>query len=171
MEKEIWKDILGYEGKYQVSNLGNVKSLNYNRTGKEKILQVITTSKGYIRISLCKDGITKNYKVHRLVWTAFNGVIPDGMQVNHINEDKSDNRLSNLNLMTCKANINWGTGILRRCKLIVQYDLYGNLIKEWCSTIEAANELGIRQGHISECCLGKRKSIGGFNWKFKYNNR
>ena len=108
LEKEIWKDIPNYEG-YQVSNLGRVKSLEridaLGHRLKEKILKPQTNSR-YYQVCLCKNSKVKKYFVHRLVWIAFNGTIPEGLQVNHINEVKTDNRLSNLNLMTAKENTN-----------------------------------------------------------------
>lgn len=85
-------------------------------TVKEKILKPKLTRNGYYRVALCKNSIRKFYLVHRLVFEAFNSTIPEGLQVNHKNEIKTDNRLSNLNLMTCKENVNWGTGIERRVK-------------------------------------------------------
>lgn len=103
---EEWKDILGYEGKYQVSNTGRVQSLKHNDV---KILRLSKNKGGYLLVGLGLNGIHSTKYVHRLVWEAFNGPIPEGMQVNHINEDKTDNRLENLNLMTCKENLNWGT--------------------------------------------------------------
>ena len=95
-----------------VSNFGNVKSLNYRHTNKERMLKT-QLYKGYVYVFLKR---TKGYRVHRLVYEAFIGPIPDGMQVNHIDEDKSNNRLDNLNLMTPKENCNYGTGIERRAE-------------------------------------------------------
>ena len=133
---EEWKDILGFEGIYQASNLGRVKSLErLNARGyrvKEKILKPQINRRGYYQVGLYKQSIGKNYKVHRLVYEAFNGQIPEGLQVNHINEVKTDNRLENLNLMTHKENVNWGTRNERagkvlknrkdQSKLVLQYD-------------------------------------------------
>ena len=110
--EEIWKDINGYEGLYQISNLGRVKSFY---SGYVKILKLKITN-GYYRIGLRKNGKRKFYQIHRLVYETFIGEIPQGIQVNHINEVKTDNRLENLNLMTPKENINWGTGIQRRAE-------------------------------------------------------
>lgn len=180
---EIWKDIKGFEGLYQVSNLGRVKSLKRFRKGKdgslvtvkEKILKPLIT-KGYYQVLLCKQAIKKKYLVHRLVWSAFNGSIPEGLQVNHINEIKSDNRLENLNLMTAKENTNWGTGIERRAKNLIngkkskpvlQFDLNNNFIKEYPSIRQVYRETGFAQTNISACCKGKHKQAYGYIWRYK----
>lgn len=168
--------ILVCEG-YEVSNYGRVRSLNYLRTGKTRILSPFKTGGGYLQVGLWKDGKGKLYKVHRLVWEAFNGPIPEGMQVNHINEDKTDNRLENLNLMTPKENLNWGTRNERagksiaksRSKMVEQYTLSGVYLCTWPSTISVERELGhlgFRTSHISECCNGKHKSHKGYIWKY-----
>lgn len=112
--KEIWKDILGYEGLYQVSNLGNVKSLNYKHTGKERILKPRPDGHGYYKVALCKNGKVKNFRIHRLVVEAFIGKIPKGLVVNHINECPTDNRLENLEICTIRENVNHGTANARR---------------------------------------------------------
>jgi len=106
-EIEIWKDIPGYEGKYQVSNLGNVKSMNYMHTKKEHILIKRVQPTGYHTVTFCKNGKAKQYLVHRIVYQTFAGEIPEGMQVNHIDENKLNNNIGNLNLMTPKENCNW----------------------------------------------------------------
>lgn len=107
--REIFKDIKGYEGLYQVSNWGRVKSINYKRTGKEEIRKVQTNRFGYQSVSLWKDNKQKQFTVHRLVWTTFNGPVPIGYEINHMDENPSNNRLDNLNLLTHKENMNWGT--------------------------------------------------------------
>ena len=180
---EIWKDIKGFEGLYQVSNLGRVKSLERFRKGangslvtvKEKILKPLI-DKGYYQVCLSKQSNRKAYLVHRLVWETFNGQIPEGLQVNHINEIKSDNRLENLNLMTAKENSNWGTGIERRVKNLIngkkskpvlQFDLNDNFIKEYPSIRQVYRETGFAFQNISACCKGKLKQAYNFKWKYK----
>ena len=175
LENEIWKDIPNYEGFYQISNLGRIKSLGridaLGHRLKEKILKPGITCNGYYQVALWKNSIPKRCLVHRLVWIAFNGQIPEGLQVNHISERKSDNRLSNLNLMTCKENTNWGTGIERsaksKSKTVLQFDLNNNFVKEYPSARQAERETGFRQGDISKCCKGKYKQAYGFKWKYK----
>lgn len=168
MFREVWRDIPGYEGLYQVSDLGRVKSLNYNHTGREQIRRPGKGRNGYLQVGLWKDGKVKWFKVHRLVWIAFNGPIPDGYEINHISEDKTDCRLVNLNLMTHKENLNWGTGNRRRSKMVEQHTLDGTHICTWFSTIGIEKELGYSQGHISKCCNLKKhfKTAYGYIWKY-----
>lgn len=177
--REEWRDIPNYEGIYQASNLGRVKSLErLNARGyrvKEKILKPKIT-RGYYQVELCKNSKVRFYSVHRLVFEAFNGTISEGLQVNHINEIKTDNRLSNLNLMTCKENSNWGTRTERstkkringkKSKSVLQFTLDDVLVKEYPSIRQAERETGFNQGHISECCNRKRKTAHGFKWRYK----
>lgn len=105
---ERWLPVKGFED-YEVSDLGRVRTLNYKRTGKVKVLSPQATKGGYLQVLLYKDGKKKRFYVHRLVVIAFIGDIPKGMVVNHLNEDKLDNRLSNLEVVTQKENINYGT--------------------------------------------------------------
>ena len=169
-KKEIWKDIKGFEGLYQVSNLGRVKSLEridaLGHRLKEKILKPQLVRR-YYRVCLCKQSIKKTYRVHRLVWEAFNGQIPEGLQVNHINEVKTDNKLENLNLMTCKENTNYGTRNERISKPVLQFDLNDNFIKEYPSLTQVERELGFGQGNICNCCKGRCKTAYGYIWKYK----
>ena len=172
---EEWKDIPEYEGLYQASNLGRIKSLKridtLGRRVNEKILKIQMLNNGYYQVGLTKQAIKKTYYVHRLVWEAFNGTIPEGLQVNHINEIKTDNRLENLNLMTCKENCNWGTRNKRqakkRSKAVLQFDLQGILIKEYPSTKQVERELGFAQGYIVNCCNGKFKTAYNYIWRYK----
>ena len=164
---EVFKDIKGYEGLYQVSNLGNVKSLNYNGTGKERILKSCVHKSGYLVVILYKDGKAKIHYVHRLVAEAFIDN-PDNLPcVNHKNEDKTDNRVENLEFCSYQYNINYGTRNERISKIVVQYTLDGVFVEEYPSVSEAKRQLGYSQGNISECCLGKRKTAYGYKWKYK----
>jgi len=107
MEKEIWKDIPNYEGIYQVSNLGNVKSLNYNGTKKERTLKpAIVKNQNRYYVGLCKQKIVKKYKVHQLVAMAFLGHIPCGYKlvVDHIDSNPLNNNLDNLQIVTQREN-------------------------------------------------------------------
>lgn len=176
---EIWKDIDGYEGLYQVSNLGRVKSLNYKRTGKEKILKAGKNSDGYLQVGLHKQGEEKKYLVHRLVAQAFIPNPNNLPQVNHINEDKTDNRVeeqyTNLEWINNFDNCNHGTRNVRISKAningkiskkVKQYSLEGEFIKEFQSTMEVERQLGFSNGNISSCCSGRYKQAYGFIWKY-----
>lgn len=127
---------------------------------------------GYWNIVLRdNDGKIKNFYLHRVVYESVTGQsIPEDLQVNHINEDKSDNRFENLNLMTRKENMNYGTRNERarkaRSKPVAQYDMEGNLIQVWPSASEVERVLGYFQGGISMCCNGKGKTYKGFIWKY-----
>lgn len=181
---EIWKPVLGYEGFYEVSNYGRVRSLTrYVKTAidyhtkrliKGKLLKSDIVS-GYDRVDLCVEGSVAHYFIHRLVWGAFNGPIPEGMQINHLNEDKTDNRLENLSLVTPKENVNWGTGIERMMrnrkgkttpKAICQYTTNNELVRRWGSFHEIERVCGYNNGYICACCRGKYKTAYGFIWRY-----
>lgn len=102
--KEIWKDVVGYEGIYKVSNAGKIKSLKFN---KEKILKKTINNNGYSRVCFSLGGITKSKQVHQLVAIAFLGHKPDGMNfvIDHINDNKLDNRVDNLQIVTTRFNV------------------------------------------------------------------
>lgn len=177
--EEIWTPIItwsnnikyDFTGYYNISTLGRIKSIR-----KEKILKLQLGKSDYYIINLHKNSLIKTFSVHKCVYESFHGKIPEGMQVNHINEDIHDNRLENLNLMTPKENTNWGTGIERktlsqrnnnRSKIVLQYSLEGNFIKEFPSTKEVQRQFGYANTNIGACCLGKRKSAYGYIWRYK----
>lgn len=177
-EIEEWRSIEGYEELYEVSSLGRVRScdrfVNSNggtRLHKGKVLKPGMDRVGYLHVFLCKDGKPTYFLVHRLVLEAFNGKIPEGMQVNHIDEDKSNNSLNNLNLMTPKENTNWGTGIERKAKSqskpVLQYDIEGNFLAEFEGQHDAERKLGICHENISSCCRGRIKTTHGYIFRYK----
>ena len=166
---EIWKDIEGYEGLYQVSNMGRVKSLKF---GKERILN--PSKNRYVIVTLSKDNKTNYFQVHRLVAKAFIPNPHNLPQVNHRNEDKTDNRVDNLEWCSAKYNSNYGTRNKRASvscrKTILQFTLDGEFVKKWQSGTEINKELHILKGDISACCKGKQKSAGGYKWCYHYKS-
>lgn len=170
MRTENWMSIEGYEGIYEISDLGRVRSLNYHRSGETRILKPGIDRGGYLMVVLSKDGKRKTVKVHRLVATAFVPNMFGLNEVNHINEVKTDNREENLMWVDSKENDNWGSRNQRigekLSKPVLQFTKSGEFIREWPSTAEVERELGYSNTHISECCSGKRKSACGFVWKY-----
>ena len=160
--EEIWKDKKDYEGLYQVSNCGRVKSIKF---GKEKILKQ-SIRHGYYCVNLYKNGKHKNYYVHRLVAEAFIDNTDNLSCVNHKDENKQNNVVSNLEWCTHEYNNIYGTRIERCSKPVLQFDLNGNLIKEWKSINECGRN-GFKQSDICKCCRGERKTHQNFIWKYK----
>lgn len=176
---EIWKDIEGYEGLYQVSNLGNVKSLNYRCTNIEKNLKQGLRPKGYPFVRLTKNKIEKLYSIHRLVANAFIPN-PDNLPcVNHKDENPLNNNVENLEWCTQQYNCLYGTRNKRitetknkNCsfsceKPIIQLDKNNNFINEYKSITEASKYTNIELSNIRKCCIKERKSAGGYVWKYK----
>ena len=164
--KEEWKDIKGYEGKYQVSNLGRVYSFY-----KKDCLKP-GNSNGYFYIDLCKNGVSKSFRLHRLVALHFIPNPNNYKEVNHKDEDKTNNKVENLEWCTREYNLNYGTRNKRQSeKLKGQYkgSKHPQARKVQCITTgkkfntvkEAAEFYCIYDGtHISACCKGKLKSAG-----------
>lgn len=176
---EIWVPIKGFEGLYEVSNLGRVKSLpkkwiagnNTIRQHNGKILKPSYTVKGnlgYYVVLLYKNRVRKRCKVHKLVAEHF--LPPPTKERNlldHINGNKKDNRACNLRWVNyfenACSNLNTPT---TENKVIKQYSLDGKLLNQYISINEAARQTGLNQGNISHCLLGKYKTCGGFVWKY-----
>lgn len=177
---ELWKDIPNFENLYQASNLGNIRSLYTN-----KILKYEISKNGYCQVMLCKDKKRKLLYVHRLIAITYLDNYSEDLQVNHKNGIKTDNRIENLEMVTCKENIQHSFknklqiskkgkehplykkyGFLNKTsKKVNQYDLEGNYIKTWNSIMDIERELGINNSNISSCCNGNKNSAGGFKWK------
>ena len=172
--KEIWRDILEYEGLYQVSNLGRVKSLKRKYRKNENFIKTHKNKNGYISVILSKNNISKNFLVHRLVAQAFIPNFNNLLEINHKNENKSDNCVSNLEWCSRKYNVNYNNlnkrinRINRKdlSKQVCQYDLKGNFIKEWVSVMEIQRQLKYYNSAICECCNGKRRNAYGYIWKY-----
>lgn len=157
--KEIWKDVVGAEEYYQISDMGRIKN---KATGD--ILK--PSESGYYRHIELRYGINKNVLIHRLVAEAF---IPNPLNlrcVNHKNEIKTDNRAENLEWCTQRYNLLYGKNATQRNQRIIQYDLQGNALKIWESMKEASENLNIGAEGISACCRGKHKSSGGYVWTY-----
>jgi len=176
--KEVFKDIPGFEGKYSVSNLGNVMSLNYLNQKKPKLLTPIKHHGGYLIVHL---GASKIRMIHTLVARAFIPN-PDGKKfVNHIDGNKHNNKVSNLEWVTCKENINHAikTGLRSpdnyyramgvdraNHKAVDQYSQDGTFIKHWECISDAARSIGCNPCTIVNNASGRIKSCRGFIWKY-----
>lgn len=171
IDMEEWRDIKDYEQLYQISSMGRVKSLNYNHTGKERIMKGCNNGNGYLYVGLCKEGKRKNYLVHRLVAQAFLDNPNNLPQINHKDEDKTNNRVENIEYCDRSYNLNYGTHNERVAKAlsipILQFSKTGEFIRKWESAKEVERELGLNQGNISKCCQGKLKSAGGYVWGYE----
>ena len=190
---EIWRtavyDDIVYDD-YQVSNLGRILSLNYRNTGKPDLMNPSEDTDGYLQVRLRKNGKTKTCSVHRLVAETFLPNPENLPEVNHIDEDKTNNFVflnedgtvnkekSNLEWKTHRDNINHGTRNERAgatnkivqtngklSKKVLQLSLSGDLIREWPSTKECGRN-GFDQGNVTRCCNGKLKSHKGFCWMY-----
>ena len=179
--KEIWKDISGYEGYYQISNLGRVKSLDRmvlagygSLTSTKGQIMTPNVKHGYDTVGLCKEGGRSWRLIHRLMAIEF---IPNPKNypiINHIDEDKGNNNVNNLEWCTYQHNntygnrlVGWGGRVRDKLKKPVhQYTLEGVFVKRYDAMIDATKD-GFRQGAISSCCNGKVNTHQGFIWKFE----
>ena len=188
---EIWRTAVYdgeiYEGLYKVSNFGRILSLNYRNTGKADLMTPVERKDGYSQVELSKNGKTKKCLVHRLVAQTFIPN-PDNLpEVNHKDEDKTNNFVflnedgtvdeekSNLEWKTHRGNINHGTRNERvskaltngkKSKKVLQLSLSGELIREWESAKEAGRN-GFDSSAVTRCCQGKRKTHKGFRFMYK----
>lgn len=186
--KVIWRDVVGYETKYEVSNTGLVRSKDrMDSAGRNRIKgQVIKQASdklGYKRLNLCESGKPKQWLVHRLVAEAFIDNSENLPCVNHKDENPSNNNAENLEWCTHRYNMNYGTKNERHSKsmkgkmlnrpdksrVVIQYDKNGNFIKRFESTCEAKRVTGLSQSNISACCRGvqNHKTVGGFIFKYE----
>ena len=180
MEKEIWKNIPNYEGLYQASINGEIRSLYTNIILKQEI-----SKNGYCKVMLCKNKKRKLLSVHRLIAMTYLDNYSEDLQVNHIDGNKQNNTINNLEMVTCKENIQHSFknnlqiakkgrehplfkkyGVKNKTsKKVNQYDLEGNFIKTWDSIMDIERKLNINNSNISRCCNGYKNSAGGFKWK------
>ena len=179
---EVWKDIEGYEGKYQISNLGNVKSLNYNgRKGVEKNLVPKVNNYGRLWVELFMNGKKKQFLIHRLVAMAFIPNPNNLPQINHIDENPKNNVVDNLEWCTGEYNVKYfyerhpGHAKNRKSsekynrrlnKPVNQIDENGNVVKCWEDSRTITRETGKNQWSIIQCCKGERHTAYGFRWQY-----
>lgn len=184
--EEIWKDIQGYEGIYQVSNLGNVKSLNYRNRGYAQNLVPKTNNKGRLWVELAKNRIKKPFQISRLVAETFVENPEKLPIVNHKDENPKNNRVDNLEWCTLSYNVRYSikrhpertrkgiqTGkrnCIRNGKLtnlrVYQLTLEGEIVREWDNSTQIKRETGMSDWSISECCRGNRSKAYGFRWQY-----
>lgn len=163
--EEIWKDVDGFEGLYLISTYGRVKSLI-----TDKILKPVISSNKYFQVFLRKDGKTYNFLIHRLMCMNF---IPNPNslpQVNHIDYNRSNNRLDNLEWCTSRYNNEYsGTfekGTESTRKKVIQSTKSGEIINSFESSVAAGRETGLNSSSIRNCCLGLLKTYKGFIWRY-----
>jgi len=162
---EVWKDIVGYEGLYKVSNLGNIVS-----TYTGNLMKLGTGARGYLIVGMTKNKKQTTHTVHRLVAIAFIPNPNNYPQVNHKDEVKTNNMADNLEWCTGIYNMHHGKTIERasagRCKKVNQYTLDGTFVRTWESLKSAGQFLGIFPSHISRCCTGELRQTGGYKWEY-----
>ena len=175
--KRKWKPVSGYENLYEVSNYGDVRSIERRLPRKDgiirhvpyKILKPFENHHGYLRVCLAKNGTKKNYAIHRLVANAFVSNPSHFTQINHKDENIKNNCASNLEWCTVQYNNKYGKRGLKisisKGKPVMQMSLTGQPIKEWCSMSNASKH-GYGRNGIRLCCLGIRKQFDGYKWKF-----
>lgn len=185
MKEEVWKDIKGYEGFYQVSNLGRVKSLKrkvYAGRGRtrwqyERIMSDSKTNgNGYKIVTLNKKSKEKNKYIHRLVAEAFLENPHNYKYINHKDENKFNNCVENLEFCTAQYNCTYNNAHVKRglrfrnnlinSKKIYQLDEENNIIKEYPSAAEAGRQLGITSSSIGACLKGLQQHSAGYKWKY-----
>lgn len=173
-----WSSVIGYEGLYEVSNDGRVRTVRHMTNGHEipsrELAVSIYKSQRYARVRLYKKGKPKDHMVHRLVAEAFIPNPKNKPQVNHIDGNRTNNRADNLEWCTQAENnrhaIDNGLqnpyiAIEATKKKVLQIDMDGTIVKEWESLTAAATALGLQVSNISHCCSGKIGSTGGYKWR------
>ncbi len=164
--EEIWRDIQGYEGLYKVSNMGNVKSLNYRRTGLEKNLKFDKDNHGYLYVILCKNNERKTFRVHRLVAQAFIDNPNNYPQVNHKDENKLNNTVKNLEYCSSSYNNNYGTRNERVGNVLSKSLYCFETTKYYKSITEVSKDLNLYKSNIVSVLKGRQKRTGGYTFRY-----
>lgn len=182
-KNEIWKPINGYDGMYEISNLGNVKSLAraYTRVYKkqnkinevcmkEKLLTPFIGKRGYVTVDLSKDKQRTHKYIHQLIAVAFIPNPNNYTVINHKDGRKLNNSIDNLEWCTDKMNKQHASDMgLLKMKPVNQYSLDGEFIKRWKSCADIHKVMGFVFQNISKCCYGERQTAHGYKWKFAEN--
>jgi len=167
---EIWRDIKNYEGIYEVSKLGRIKSISRNGTIKENRILKPNKVMGYSQIVLYKNNKREYKKIHRLVAETFIPNLENKREVNHKDGNKTNNCVDNLEWVTTSENqLHSYYELKNNIKSVIQLSLNNEIIKEWESIAKVEQELKISNADICKCCKGKRKTAGGYKWRYKEN--
>lgn len=158
MEEE-WNPVKNYESLYEVSNLGNIRSISsrWGKRNKPREVKLITTPANYKRVKLSKNNKGKFYMVHRLVYESFVGEIPDNFEINHKDYNRSNNCIDNLEVMTHFDNTRYS-----KAKKVGQYSKNNKLIKIWNCIRDVEREIGIDHRQICANLKGEQKTCHGF---------
>jgi len=176
---EVWKDIPNYEGLYQVSNMGNVKSLYFN---KEKVLKKLENNRGYLYCNLTKNGIKRKFYIHRLVGITFVNNLENKPFINHIDCNPKNNHVENLEWCTPQENTDYMKKLGRNKrtniwnerrnksnekykKPVIRFNKYNGEIKKY-DFMNQVVEDGFKPGDVCKCCKNKRKTAGGYMWRY-----
>lgn len=178
--QEIWKDIEGYDGKYQISNFGKVRSFSKWKNGRLLKIRVGMYQYESVHLYNVNTKSSRTALIHRLVAMAFIPNMENKREVNHKDGNKLNNHIDNLEWATPSENMQHACDIglqlpMRMAenpsaKKVNQYSLNGEFIRSWNCAIEASKTIGINYSGISKCCLGRAKTAGGFIWRYKDND-
>jgi hypothetical protein len=186
---EVWKPLTNYEGFYEVSNMGRVKSLDRTITKKSgeealiisRILKQYKRGSGYLKIAVCKNGKPKTFDVHRLVGLLHVDNPENKPEINHKKGNKLDNRSSELEWSTSSENAQhkWDIGLQKpfwegktgkdhhSSKSVLQFDSEMKLLKKWDSIADVNRELGFDISGIAACCVGRKRKVNGVIYQRK----
>ena len=187
---ETWKDISGFEGIYQISDMGNVKSLSWRNTGQARNLVPKITNRGYAHVHLYKNGAKRDFTIHRLVATHFIENKKNHPLINHKDENPLNNRADNLEWCDQSYNMRYyfqrhnverrSSGSYRKSRekgisykptqKIEQRTRNGSLVKIWDSFVRIKYALNKNESSIRDCCTGKRKQAYGYQWAFVHED-